>query len=125
MSEWREDNFLERLANDGLAGTGRKLCPEAEILRAVAHHAGTSTISIELRKHLELCPACSDLQRRLAMFDQPVSVDLDSQALEAERRLDSWIKGLLASRTLDVQAPRPAAFSVPTTSGFAALLNPM
>ncbi len=105
MSDWREDNFLERLANGLPAGAEKKLCAEAEILCASADSAGTRTISGELRQHLERCPACSDLHRRLALFDQSSSLDLDSQAMEAERRLDSWMKGFLASRSLNSEAP--------------------
>jgi hypothetical protein len=45
------------------------------------------------------------------MFDQPASLELDSGVIEAEKRLDSWLKGFLSSQSLSPQTeslPLPA-----------------
>jgi hypothetical protein len=105
MSDWGEENFLEKLAHSsakyGVAG----LCPEAEILCASAEPGGTGPISAKLSHHLESCPVCSDLRRRLFLFEQSLGFGLDAEAKEAEKRLDSWMKGFLVSQSLNARVP--------------------
>jgi hypothetical protein len=109
MSEWREDDFLERLAHSSPKRMGPGVCPEAEILCASVESEGTGPISAKLAQHIERCPACSDLRRRLVLFDQPESIGLDPDAMEAERCLDSWLKGFLASEARNPQVPSTAS----------------
>src|SRR5262249_4348756 len=104
MSEWREDNFLERLANARPERAGVELCPKAEVFDATVDSEGSATISDELLQHIRQCPVCFDLQNRLTLFDQADSLSMAPEVMETERRLDAWLKGFLASRKL-----RPAA----------------
>jgi hypothetical protein len=104
MSAWREDNFLERLVLSSPKHAGLRLCPEAETLRAGSDSEGTKAILSTPSQHTQHCPACSDLQHRLIMFDQAESA-WDSEGMEAERRLDSWLKGFLASHSLHSRTP--------------------
>src|ERR1700740_2078219 len=105
MSDWREDNFLEKLAHSSPKHSGISLCSEAESLCANADSEEIGPISGKLGQHIEHCPVCSDLHRRLVQFDQANDHDVDFVAIEAEKRLDSWLKGLLSSRSLNPQAP--------------------
>jgi hypothetical protein len=119
MSEWREDNFLESLAHRSAKHMGAGLCPEAEILCARAEPDGMGPISAKLNQHVSRCPQCSDLRHRLALFDRPESfAAADTDAIEAERRVESWMKGFLASQSLHPQVPSvsaPKALSYPST----------
>ena len=110
MSEWQEDNFLERLAHNSKEDAVPMLCPEVEALYVGSDSGGVGPISAQLHQHIEHCPLCLDLQRRLDLFDKADSLVLDSEAIEAEKHLDSWLKGFLASESLNLRAPT----SVPT-----------
>jgi hypothetical protein len=122
MSEWREDNFLEKLAHSSPKHAGINLCPEAQSLCTRADSEETGTISGKLSQHIEHCSVCSDLHRRLMLFDQPASLGLDSDAIEAEKRLDSWLKGFLASQSMNSQAP--LVVSAPSTVPLRSTSNP-
>lgn len=105
MNEWREDNFLERLTHNSREHACPGFCREIEILCSTAGSESNGPISAKLRKHIEHCEMCSNLWHRLALFDQPESLGLDSEAIEVERRLDSWLKGFLAAQPGTIQAP--------------------
>lgn len=105
MSEWQEDNFLERLAHNSKENAVPVLCPEVEALYSGSDSGGIGPISPQLHQHIEHCPLCSDLRRRLDLFDKAESLVLDSEAIEAEKHLDSWLKGFLASESLNLCAP--------------------
>jgi len=103
MSEWREDSFLEKLADSPKrGGLG---CAEAEALCASVDAEGVSAIPAKLLRHIKHCPICLDLQRRLLLFDQADGSYVDAETVSAEKRLDSWLKGFLASRSFRPQAP--------------------
>ena len=70
---------------------------------------------MEFQNHLAQCPVCSELYSRITLFDQHRNDSMDSVAVEAEKRLDSWLKGFLASQSLKppVQAAGPAPKIVP------------
>jgi hypothetical protein len=104
MNEWREDNFLERLTHNSREHAGPGSCPETEILCSTAGSESNGPISAKLLKHIEHCEMCSNLWHRLALFDQPESLGLDSEAIEVERRLDSWLKGFLVAQPGTIQA---------------------
>ena len=70
MSEWQEDNFLERLAHDSKEDAVPMLCPEVEALYVGSDSGGVGPISAQLHQHIEHCPLCLDLQRRLDLFDR-------------------------------------------------------
>ena len=49
------------------------------------------------------CPRCSDLRQRVDLFDRQTELEIDSEIVEAEKRLDSWLRGLLSSQELGPQ----------------------
>jgi len=108
MTGWREDNFLERLAQNSRKDAAYGQCPTAEMLCETIETEATSAVSDQLSQHIEECPACSEVRRRLALFDQQGSTASDAEVRENERRLDSWMKGFLASQELDARIPAPA-----------------
>ena len=121
MSDWREDNFLERLTHSSSKGAGNAQCPAAELLSATVELEGANAVSDELSRHMKECPVCREIQQRLALFDQGDMADSDPQVIESERRLDSWMKGLLSSRRLN--SPSPAAAGVSELVPRAAILK--
>jgi hypothetical protein len=111
MNDWREDNFLERLARSSRKDVALGQCPSAESLCAKIEDEGSTPRSNELTEHIRGCPTCSEILRRVARFEQIDAVDSDAEAIEAERRLDSWMKGFLSLRSL--HRPTPAEVAVP------------
>src|SRR5262249_12309743 len=110
MSEWSEDNFLERLAQSAAERMSTGICPKADDVSANVDSGGLKAISDELRQHMQHCPACSDLQRRLTLFEQASGSETSPDTLEAEGRLGAWLRGFLASQDLRRQvlaAPPP------------------
>jgi hypothetical protein len=119
MSDWREDNFVERLARRSWRRAALLSCPAADSLGSVAVSAGLAAIPSRLGEHIGLCPTCSDLHRRLLLFDRPANLDLDSDTIQAGERLDSWLKGFLAAQPARSQAPAtplPKVISFPLSS---------
>jgi hypothetical protein len=115
MSEWREENFLERLADSSAKTAGVELCPEAESLFARSDSGGNGAMSAELSQHLSDCGLCADLRQRLELFDQGRSTDLDSDGREAEKRLDAWMKGFVAAERLTPKVAATVAAEVEAT----------
>jgi hypothetical protein len=103
MREWQEDNFLERLTHSSPIRVGLGMCPEAEAFHAPPQGKGSNAATGQLGLHMMSCPRCSDLHRRLDLFDQHAELEIDSEVVEAEKRLDSWLRGLLSSRVLGPQ----------------------
>lgn len=108
MSEWREDNFLEKLTHGSSQANGRA-CPHIEEFCAVATSSTASPPSAEFLDHLDQCPVCSELLNRVALFDQPNGLEVNSASPEMEQRLDCWLKGFLAAQTLRPQVPEVVA----------------
>jgi len=111
MNDWREENFLERLAHSSWKEAGDTQCPAAELLSTAVKVQGSNVVSGELSQHIQECTACREIQRRLALFDESDMIDSDPQVIEAERRLDSWMKGFLSSRSLSPPVPTAVASS--------------
>ncbi len=129
MSEWQEDNFLERLAHNSKENAVPVLCPEVEALSGGSDSGGVGPISAQLHRHIEHCPLCSDLHRRLDLFDKAESLVLDSEAIEAEKHLGFWLKGFLASESLNLRAstsvstPREAVSQAPAKTRMLWVMN--
>jgi hypothetical protein len=104
MSEWSEDNFLERLGHVSSEANAHA-CPRIEAFCAAIASRETAATSIEFLEHLNVCPVCCDLHDRLVRFDQLNAREANSDAVEAEQRLDSWLKGFLAAQNLNPQVP--------------------
>src|SRR5450631_1918982 len=103
MSEWQQDNFLERLTHSSPIRVGIGMCPEAEAFHALPNLEGSDAAAGELSQHLVSCPRCSDLRQRVDLFDRQTELEIDSEIVEAEKRLDSWLRGLLSSQELGPQ----------------------
>ncbi len=116
MSDWREDNFLERLTHSSPIPAGLGLCPEAEALHARASSEGIEAVADRLSQHIVGCPLCSDLYRRLEMFDQAGDLEADLSVIEVEKRLDSWLKGFLSSQSLSPQTESLPSAAAPKTT---------
>lgn len=97
MSGWNEDNFLERL----MPPPGRRLdagpCPEAEAFCAVSGGETGETLKNAVAAHTARCPACSDLQRRLQAFDNPLLTGQETEWGQTEDRLANWLESFLTS----------------------------
>jgi hypothetical protein len=103
MNEWLEENFLEKFAGNSAIQTDSGLCAEAEALCAEERAEGGQAPAEKFSQHIASCAQCADLHRRLVEFDQPGGVESDAEVMEAERRLDAWLKGLLSSPALQPQ----------------------
>jgi hypothetical protein len=72
MSDWNEDNFLERLApqlRQKLNGPPGH-CPDAETVCAVIEGKARQPERDAVFAHLSQCAACADLQSRLLNFER-------------------------------------------------------
>src|SRR5208282_4007274 len=104
MSEWNEHNFVDKLAHASRPTNGVALCPEAELLLSAMEQDDTAEVPEIVSNHLERCPFCAEVRSRLLLFDQPETSAVDSEALDVEGRLDSWMKGFLDSQALFARA---------------------
>jgi len=102
MNDWREENFLERLIDSSRKDAAVGECPTAQSLCAKIEAGDLAAASDELGQHVRDCPACSEILRRLALFEQTDATDSDPETIAAKGRLDSWMKGFLSA-----QSPRP------------------
>lgn len=119
MSDWKEDNYLEKLALPLGARSILELCPDAELLLSSTEQTGSANVSESVSQHLEHCPTCAEIRSRLLQFDQPENSAANPQTLDAEGRLDSWMKGFLTSQSLHPLIPStrksPNFLSYPAT----------
>ena len=105
MSDWKEDNYLERLALPLDARSSFDLCPDAELLLSSTDQTASANVLESVSQHLEHCPICADIRSRLLQFDHLDKPAIDTEVLDAEGRLDSWLKGFLASQALFPRIP--------------------
>jgi hypothetical protein len=109
MSDWNEDNFLDKLSDLTGKNASRERCAEAENLSARANSEDAAAIADKIREHKRTCPICSDLRERLNKFDEDdvtgrqagsvVSEErMDEEGAAAEERLDAWFKEFLSAR---------------------------
>ena len=112
MMDWNEDNFLERLApqlrREGAAEQGH--CPDAATLCAVMEGEAPDTARKTVAEHVAQCPACADLQRRLAVFDQEGPPEPEAVWKETRNRLDHWLEKFLRSEAALGAAQRAKPF---------------
>lgn len=110
--DWNEDNFLERLApqlrREGAAEQGH--CPDAATLCAVMEGEAPDTARKTVAEHVAQCPACADLQRRLAVFDQEGPPEPEAVWKETRNRLDHWLEKFLRSEAALGAAQRAKPF---------------
>ena len=97
MTEWNEDNFLEKITPLLGRSVGRALCSEASALSAVAGGQASEIVKKAIAVHTLGCPTCTDLQRRLERFDDPALAGDDAEWGQTEKRLDNWLQSFLAS----------------------------
>ena len=72
-------------------------CPQVEALRAVADSEASENLKKAIAAHTAECPTCRDLQQRLQAFDAPRLTGQEAEWERTEGRLESWLKGFLAS----------------------------
>lgn len=97
MTRWNEDNFLEELMLPLRRGLAADPCPQVEALRAVADSEASENLKKAIAAHTAECPTCRDLQQRLQAFDAPRLTGQEAEWERTEGRLESWLKGFLAS----------------------------
>jgi hypothetical protein len=107
MSEWNEDNFVERLGPllQQKSGAKQDRCPDAETLCAVAEAGGEGPQGEALARHLMNCPSCADLYSRLLNFERGAQPEGAASWNETEKRLDRWLGTFLS---LAASSSRPA-----------------
>jgi len=97
MTGWNEDNFLEQLMPLARRRRAADVCPQVEALRAVADGQASENAKKTIAAHTAICPVCRSLQQRLQAFDEPLLSGQGADWEQTEGRLDSWLKGFLAS----------------------------
>jgi hypothetical protein len=109
MSDWNEDNFLDKLSDLTGKNASRERCAEAENLSARADSEDAAEIADKIREHKRTCAICSDLRERLSKFDEDdvagretgragAEERMDEEGAAAEERLDAWFKEFLSAR---------------------------
>jgi len=108
MSIWNEDNYLEEL----VLLLGRRVapepCPESEAFRTVGEGAPREIPEGTTAAHVAGCSSCTDLQRRLQAFDDPMPIAQQGEWERTERRLDSWLERFFES---SVAARQPSSLT--------------
>ena len=113
MTRWNEDDFLEELMLPLRRGRAADPCPQVEALRAVADGEASENLKNAIVPHTAECPTCRDLQQRLQAFDAPTITGQEAEWERTEGRLDSWLKGFLASEGAVSKVDRPTRESHP------------
>jgi len=97
VNTWAEENFLERLTPQ-LREENRKQmesCPDAEMLTGFAEGRVSSFVRESVTAHLAQCLECSEICARLADFADATIPLPDTEWVNAEKRLENWMDGLL------------------------------
>ena len=97
MTGWNEDNFLEELMPLAGRRPAADPCPQVEALRAVTDRHASENAKSAIAAHAATCPVCRSLQQRLQAFDATLFTSQEADWEQTEGRLDSWLKGFLAS----------------------------
>ncbi len=95
---------MERLTHSSPMRAAIGMCREAEALHVQEKSEGIDAAGYKLSQHTISCPQCFALRQRLELFDQEDGLNR-FRGLEAEKHLDSWLKGFLSSQAL---GPPPA-----------------
>ena len=111
MSDWNEDNFLERLMPQLRQQRSAEPdpCPDAETLLAALEGEAPATVRAQVAEHLKQCPACAELQNRLLSFDTEPSPEPEAVWKETRKRLDNWLEGFLRSEEARLRAAKLTA----------------
>ena len=111
MSDWSEDNFLERLAPQLRQKSGRALdpCPDAATLCAAIEGEARPPQRDAVMAHLARCAVCAELHSRLLGFEHEAPPEPEAVWNQTRTRLDNWLQGFLhqeARRSLAAQSGR-------------------
>jgi hypothetical protein len=107
MTDWREDNFLERLMphRSSKHQALQESCPGAEDLCALAEGRLSGPQRDAIAAHTNDCPDCTELYVRLLEFARPSTRVPESEWLQAEKRIGNRLEVFL--RAQRPQAPVP------------------
>jgi hypothetical protein len=96
---WSEDDFLERLIPHMRRQREhtKDTCPNTEVLLLLTDDSADPWLRKAYESHLERCPTCAELDRRLLRFAQSAVID-QPEWRATEKRLDNWMDGFLHSR---------------------------
>jgi len=95
MTDWNENNFLERLMPYIKPGDRAGACPDPETLSAFAEGTLASKSRNAVQIHLNGCPACVQLCERLEDFGASKVAVSEAEWRNAEKRLENWMQALL------------------------------
>lgn len=100
MNPWTEDNFLERLMPRRRRENGVQvgLCPDSELLSAFTEDQVSPFLRDAIAAHLTQCPKCQEIYERLGQFAQASVPVQDAEWVNAEKRLDNWMRAFLGSK---------------------------
>ena len=126
MTDWNEDNFLERLLAQARqqGGLERDPCPDAETLCAVLEGEAPALLREQVREHLKHCPNCAALESRLQNFEAGSSPEPEAVWKETRKRLDNWLEGFLRAEDAKLRAAKSAGPS-PGGSRWEAFWRPL
>jgi len=97
MSDWNEDNFLERLfprLREKRAAHG-SACPDADALCAFAEDRLEGVARDAIALHVAGCSKCAEVRARLLNFTQAGLPADEREWADAEKRLGNWMDGFL------------------------------
>jgi hypothetical protein len=108
MTDWNEDNFVERLAPQLRKKEARAVspCPDAETLLAVIEGAASEPERNAVNDHLSQCAACAELRSRLLNFESLSPPEPEAGWNQTETRLDNWLEGFLRSEPTHSHVPQ-------------------
>ncbi len=94
MSNWNEDNFLEKLVPQlrRELGTEQNSCPDSATLCAVMDGEASAWLRHTFSGHLVQCPTCAHLYRRLQDFGKGELPEHDAEWERADKRLHNWFQ---------------------------------
>ena len=99
MTDWNEDNFLEKLEpllRQKCGGAGGP-CPDAETLCAVIEGEARGPEQDAVIEHLSRCASCAELRSRLLNFESVIPPEPEAEWKQTRIRLDNWLEGFLRS----------------------------
>jgi hypothetical protein len=97
MSDWNEDNFLERLMPQRRSGqdAAHDSCPDAGSLCAYAEDRLRGVAHDAIAAHVKECKACAEIYERLLNFASPRTALAESEWIGVEKRLGNWMDSFL------------------------------
>ncbi len=100
MTNWNEDNFLERLMPHlrHHGGSKKRTCPDSTTISAFMENRLRRSDQDAIANHLSQCPECAELHDRLVSFVKATAGAQDSEWENAEKRLAMWMSGFLETQ---------------------------